>query len=60
MLLRISRTEAQLARLIEQINPWVCQIVQTSEETAKAFTLSIMDQRVAAVDVRVDAFKDRV
>lgn len=40
---RLSRIEAQLARLMDQIKPWVHQTVQASEERAMAFVLSVMD-----------------
>lgn len=57
---RLTRTEAQLGRLIDQLNPKVCQIVWESEERAKAFTIVEVDRRVIATDGRIKSFKDKV
>lgn len=53
----LSRAETQLAQLTWQINAWVQQIVQASEDRCKTFITSFVDQHITAVDARVDAFE---
>lgn len=45
---------------MQQLRPWVWQIVAESEARCKAFTISTIEERIAMVDARVDAFEARV
>lgn len=43
-----------------QVKPWVYQTIQDSEERAKELSRDLVDQKVRAVDTRVDFFEERV
>lgn len=57
---QLSRAEAQLSQLIQQLRPWVRWVIADSEEGSRAFTISAIQECISAVDAHIDAFEEQV